>query len=146
MRIRELWIDIHRALILRDRRFRLTALVQKYRVSVRQLRGFRTQSDRRLIFGARFIRPPETLEGVSVPGIGFAGVWIELDRLFVILFGLIQLRLRQEELAEIDEDLRVVRIELQGGVVFFVLGLLLLAPLLWLLQRSEQKVPTQAAN
>lgn len=34
----------------------------------------------------------------------------------------------------------------QGGVVFFVLGLLLLAPLLWLLQRSEQKVPTQAAN
>jgi len=34
----------------------------------------------------------------------------------------------------------------QGGVVFFLLGLLLLAPLFWFLQRSERRVPPQAAS
>jgi exosortase len=34
----------------------------------------------------------------------------------------------------------------EGGVVFFMLGLLLLAPLVWILQRREPKVPTQAAS
>jgi exosortase len=38
------------------------------------------------------------------------------------------------------------RLHRQGGVVFFLLGLLLLVPLLWLLQRSERKLPKQAVG
>jgi exosortase len=38
------------------------------------------------------------------------------------------------------------RLHHEGGVVFFMLGLLLLAPLLWLLQRSERKSPAAAAR
>jgi exosortase len=38
------------------------------------------------------------------------------------------------------------RLHREGGVVFFILGLLLLAPLVWILHRSERKVPTQAAG
>jgi exosortase len=38
------------------------------------------------------------------------------------------------------------RLHREGGVVFFMFGLLLLAPLLWLLQRSERKTPAAAAR
>jgi len=38
------------------------------------------------------------------------------------------------------------RLHRQGGVVFFLFGLLLLAPLLWLLQRSERKPSKQAVG
>jgi exosortase len=34
----------------------------------------------------------------------------------------------------------------EGGVVFFLFGLLLLAPLVWLLQRRERKLPTQVPS
>jgi exosortase len=38
------------------------------------------------------------------------------------------------------------RLHREGGVVFFVLGLLLLAPLLWFLQRTERKTPSAIAS
>jgi exosortase len=40
----------------------------------------------------------------------------------------------------VDPGFLYGRLHHEGGVVFFLLGLLLLAPLLWLLQRSEKKV------
>jgi exosortase len=46
----------------------------------------------------------------------------------------------------VDPGFLYGKLHREGGVVFFVLGLLLLAPLLWLLQRSERKVPTRAAS
>jgi exosortase len=46
----------------------------------------------------------------------------------------------------VDPGFLYGRLHREGGVVFFVLGLLLLTPLLWLLQRSERKVPKQAAG
>ena len=39
----------------------------------------------------------------------------------------------------VDPDFLYGRLHHQGGVVFFILGLLLMLPLLWLLQRSERK-------
>ena len=33
-----------------------------------------------------------------------------------------------------------------GGVVFFLLGLLILAPVLWLLERSESRLPAASAD
>src|SRR5216683_3418546 len=41
----------------------------------------------------------------------------------------------------VDPGFLYGRLHHEGGVVFFILGLLLLAPLLWLLQRSERKTP-----
>jgi exosortase len=41
----------------------------------------------------------------------------------------------------VDPGFLYGKLHRQGGVVFFLLGLLLLAPLLWLLQRSERKAP-----
>jgi exosortase/archaeosortase family protein len=46
----------------------------------------------------------------------------------------------------VDPGFLYGKLHREGGVVFFVLGLLLLAPLVWILQRSEPKVPTQAAS
>jgi exosortase len=46
----------------------------------------------------------------------------------------------------VDPSFLYGRLHREGGVVFFALGLLLLTPLLWLLQRSEPKVPTQSAG
>jgi exosortase len=46
----------------------------------------------------------------------------------------------------VDPGFLYGKLHREGGAVFFLLGLLLLAPLLWLLQRSERKVPTQAAR
>jgi exosortase len=42
----------------------------------------------------------------------------------------------------VDPNFLYGRLHREGGVVFFILGLLLLAPLVWLLHRSERKVPT----
>ncbi len=46
----------------------------------------------------------------------------------------------------VDPNFLYGRLHRQGGVVFFLLGLLLLAPLVWLLHRGERKVPPQAAG
>ena len=46
----------------------------------------------------------------------------------------------------VNPDFLYGRLHRQGGVVFFVLGLLLLVPLLWLLERSERKIPKQAVG
>jgi exosortase len=46
----------------------------------------------------------------------------------------------------VNPDFLYGRLHREGGVVFFVLGLLLLAPLLWLLQRSERKPSKQAVG
>jgi len=46
----------------------------------------------------------------------------------------------------VNPDFLYGRLHRQGGVVFFVLGLLLLVPLLWLLERSERKLPKQAVG
>ena len=45
----------------------------------------------------------------------------------------------------VDPGFLYGRLHREGGVVFFVLGLLLLTPLLWALQRSE-RAPTQTAS
>jgi exosortase len=46
----------------------------------------------------------------------------------------------------VDPGFLYGRLHHDGGVVFFLLGLALLAPLLWLLGRSEPKSPTPTAN
>jgi exosortase len=46
----------------------------------------------------------------------------------------------------VNPDFLYGRLHREGGVVFFVLGLLLLAPLLWLLERGEEKLPKQAVG
>jgi exosortase len=46
----------------------------------------------------------------------------------------------------VDPGFLYGRLHHEGGVVFFLLGLALLAPLLWLLKRSEPKSPPPAAN
>ncbi|HVH50400.1 MAG TPA: exosortase/archaeosortase family protein, partial [Candidatus Bathyarchaeia archaeon] len=46
----------------------------------------------------------------------------------------------------VNPDFLYGRLHRQGGVVFFLLGLLLLLPLLWLLERGERKLPKQAAG
>jgi len=46
----------------------------------------------------------------------------------------------------VDPNFLYGRLHRQGGVVFFLLGLLLLAPLVWLLHRGERKVPPQATG
>jgi len=46
----------------------------------------------------------------------------------------------------VDPGFLYGKLHREGGVVFFMLGLLLLAPLVWILQRSEPKAPTQAAR
>jgi exosortase len=46
----------------------------------------------------------------------------------------------------VDPGFLYGKLHREGGVVFFMLGLLLLAPLVWILQRREPKVPTQAAR
>jgi exosortase len=46
----------------------------------------------------------------------------------------------------VNPDFLYGRLHRQGGVVFFILGLLLLVPLLWLLERSERKLPKQAVG
>ncbi len=46
----------------------------------------------------------------------------------------------------VDPGFLYGKLHREGGVVFFLLGLLLLAPLVWILQPSEPKVPTQAAS
>jgi len=46
----------------------------------------------------------------------------------------------------VDPGFLYGRLHREGGVVFFLLGLLLLAPLLWLLQRSERKTPSAIAS
>lgn len=46
----------------------------------------------------------------------------------------------------VDPGFLYGRLHHEGGVVFFLLGLFLLAPLLWFLQRSERAVPSQAAG
>jgi hypothetical protein len=42
----------------------------------------------------------------------------------------------------VDPSFLYGRLHREGGVVFFLIGLLLLAPLLWLLQRTERKTPS----
>ena len=46
----------------------------------------------------------------------------------------------------VNPDFLYGRLHRQGGVVFFLLGLLLLVPLLWLLERSERKLPEHAVG
>jgi exosortase len=46
----------------------------------------------------------------------------------------------------VDPGFLYGRLHHEGGVVFFVLALLLLAPLVWLLQRSERKVTAPASS
>jgi exosortase len=46
----------------------------------------------------------------------------------------------------VDPGFLYGRLHREGGVVFFLLGLLLLAPLLWFLQRSERKAPSAIAS
>jgi exosortase len=46
----------------------------------------------------------------------------------------------------VDPDFLYGKLHREGGVVFFLFGLLLLAPLFWLLQRGEHKVPPPAAS
>jgi exosortase len=46
----------------------------------------------------------------------------------------------------VNPDFLYGRLHRQGGVVFFLLGLLLLVPLVWLLGRSERKLPKQAVG
>jgi exosortase len=46
----------------------------------------------------------------------------------------------------VDPGFLYGRLHHEGGVVFFLLGLLLLAPLLWLLQRGERKAPAPVAT
>jgi exosortase len=46
----------------------------------------------------------------------------------------------------VDPGFLYGRLHREGGVVFFLLGLLLLAPLLWLLQRTERKTPSAIAS
>jgi exosortase len=46
----------------------------------------------------------------------------------------------------VNPDFLYGRLHRQGGVVFFLLGLFLLLPLLWLLERSERKLPKQAVG
>jgi len=46
----------------------------------------------------------------------------------------------------VDPGFLYGRLHHEGGVVFFVFGLLLLAPLVWLLERSERKAPAEAAG
>jgi exosortase len=46
----------------------------------------------------------------------------------------------------VNPDFLYGRLHRQGGVVFFIFGLLLLVPLLWLLERSERKLPKQAVG
>jgi len=46
----------------------------------------------------------------------------------------------------VDPGFLYGRLHYEGGVVFFVLALLLLAPLVWLLERSERKVTAPASS
>jgi len=46
----------------------------------------------------------------------------------------------------VDPGFLYGRLHREGGVVFFLLGLLLLAPLVWLLQRGESAAPERAAD
>jgi len=46
----------------------------------------------------------------------------------------------------VDPGFLYGRLHREGGVVFFLLGLLLLAPLLWFLQRTERKTPSAIAS
>jgi len=46
----------------------------------------------------------------------------------------------------VDPGFLYGRLHREGGVVFFLLGLLLLAPLLWFLQRTERKNPSAIAG
>jgi exosortase/archaeosortase family protein len=46
----------------------------------------------------------------------------------------------------VDPGFLYGRLHRDGGVVFFLLGLLLLAPLLWFLQRTERKTPSAIAS
>ncbi len=46
----------------------------------------------------------------------------------------------------VDPGFLYGRLHHEGGFVFFLLGLLLLAPLVWLLERSERKAPAEAAG
>ncbi len=46
----------------------------------------------------------------------------------------------------VDPGFLYGRLHREGGVVFFLLGLLLLAPLLWFLQRTERKTPPAIAS
>ena len=46
----------------------------------------------------------------------------------------------------VDPGFLYGRLHREGGVVFFLLGLLLLAPLLWFLQRTEHKTPSAIAS
>jgi exosortase len=46
----------------------------------------------------------------------------------------------------VDPGFLYGRLHHKGGVVFFLLGLALLAPLLWLLERSEPKSPAPTSN
>jgi len=46
----------------------------------------------------------------------------------------------------VDPGFLYGRLHQEGGVVFFILALLLLAPLVWLLERSERKVASPASS
>jgi len=46
----------------------------------------------------------------------------------------------------VDPGFLYGRLHREGGVVFFLLGLLLLAPLVWFLQRTEEKTPSAIAS
>lgn len=46
----------------------------------------------------------------------------------------------------VDPGFLYGRLHHEGGVVFFLLGLAMLAPVLWLLQRGERKVASQTAS
>jgi len=64
-----------------------------------------------------------------------AGVFVMIVKNGVRIFTLTLLA------SYVDPGFLYGRLHRQGGVVFFLLGLLLLVPLLWLLQRSERKIP-----
>jgi exosortase len=66
-----------------------------------------------------------------------AGVFVMIVKNGVRIFTLTLLA------SYVDPGFLYGRLHREGGVVFFLLGLLLLVPLLWLLQRSERKVPTR---
>ena len=60
--------------------------------------------------------------------------WFSLQRAFLALTVTLTLLA-----CYVDPSFLYGKLHRQGGVVFFLLGLALLAPLLWLLQRSEPR-------
>ena len=119
MRVGQGRIDIQRALVLCDRRIELASFIEKCAVGVEQTRRFRAETDRVLVFGARFVCPTDTFEKISITGTDFAGAGIQLNRALIISFGFIELGLRHQHEGQVHVHFHVVGVDLESGVVFF---------------------------